>query len=393
MISEYDRKRIEKYCKQNSGDKIKPIANLIKLEGINFHQFKIDIENCLLAQNIILNHLKNEKSPSEILKYFGIPLSIEKWVSILQKNKFEDLIMRVDFLIDENGNPKICEFNIDSSVGGGEISALTKIYHKTSNYQNQLPFDTLAVLFEKLVRIHNCNQICILDWSSWETYGVFDFKNLITTLEYHLPGIMIFQCNEKSTQLITKETLVYRVFQLQDCIDKLSIFDEITDKAGHIVFDFSGEILSNKLWMALLQNEEFHDLLTLEIHDSIKRVIPKTVELNNKNFDYAIENKKKYFFKKKLDFGGHGVIPGDLIPLTKESTSAILCNFDDWIIQEKIVSKKYEINSLEGEVIMANAVFGLYKIGDLWSGTMVRASAANEIVNVAQGAFIGWGDI
>ena len=390
MSFELNKSRIIHFCRKNGGNKIIPIINPITLDFIDFANFQQDIDNCLSAQKIILNKFASERNSDEILKFFGLSSSIKNWISALERYSVSDLMMRVDFLIDRNHKPKICEFNIDSSIGGGEIAALSRISRPFAKNPSLSPFDALARMLENNIRKHNLTQVCILDWSTWESYGAFNFKNLINTLEYHLPGIQIFQCNEKSFSSINKQTLVYRVFQLQDCLDNLALYRQIVDKAGYMVSDFSGELLGNKVWMALIQCAEYQNILPKAVKDSIARVIPKTFELTNENFDCAHENRNLFFFKKKMDFGGNGVIPGSLLNIEKGGAHALLYPLHNWIVQEKIESEKFDVTGLDNKSISASMVFGIYKYGDQWSGLLLRASDASDVVNVAQGALIGW---
>lgn len=389
--------RIINFCKEFGGDKIRPILEIKRFPVYNELLFEKDIENVMLAMDQIVKEFLSNKSIDDFCDQFGIIPEVRAFIQNPCASKSS--MLRVDFMVDTHGQPKICELNVDSSIGGAEIAGISRMKYSQASESTicaKEPYDLLADYFKEIIQKNDVNQICIFDFSKWIEYGAFSSVYLKNILFEKIPGVKILCVDENNYEnVIDSRTLVYRQFLLEDSLDNLDLLHKIYSKTSHVVTDFSGEIWGNKKWLEMIWRYHQAHFFNKEVSDSIQRTMMPTYVVNSDNLELLIRNQRKYVFKKIDSYGGQDILVG------KECRQDELLNVlekaiedkKQWIAQEYIHSYPICIHAEQGNrcrEFLANYVLGKYRINHKWSGDLVRASAISSIVNVQNGSYIGW---
>ncbi|HEX8092785.1 MAG TPA: hypothetical protein VF542_03075, partial [Jatrophihabitans sp.] len=380
------------FCAVYGGSKVRPLAESTRLESAGLDRLRAAVPLILAAQRKILAHLLDTRGPGEVLRLCGVPAELTPWISVLRDPWLDcQPIMRIDAVQAADGTVWICELNIDSSVGIAEAAELRRLEEVAAGVDPQpTPYEDLATMLGPMLADSGADRICLLDWSSWDGYGMYDLEWMRRVLEARLPGIRVSIATEKDgLDAIDSRTLVYRVFMAEDAMADLDFVSHLFERAGAVVTDFSCELLGSKVWMAILQDPQYDFLLDEPSRAAIATVIPPTVVVSADNRAALLASRADLFFKSACDFGGHGVISGravaqdELARLLESELSKV------WIAQQAVEPARIEIRQAGSSMpASARSVLGLFRFGQHWSGILVRASHESDIINAAGGSAV-----
>lgn len=161
-------------------------------------------------------------------------------------------------------------------------------------------------------------------------------------------------------------------------------------------------ILSNKLNLALLSENEESSVFTSEEKETIKKYIPwsrkiipgETVYRGEKirMENFLIANKDKLVIKPPLGMGGHSVCIGqDIFRREWEYLVNTALRKRNFLVQELVETPRGLYQLGEDGCAYHDIVWGLWILGSQYGGAMVRAlpaGNARKVVNAAQGAEI-----
>ena len=143
----------------------------------------------------------------------------------------------------------------------------------------------------------------------------------------------------------------------------------------------------NKLWFALLHDQQVRAVLDKSELDLIDRYIPYTCEVAKCNVTELVANKNRYFFKRNQSFGGTAVYEGattpadTLLDLLRDGGALTMT------AQEVLDAPAVDFpGDAKSGPEPHHLVFGLYLHNDRSNGMVVRASAHSRVVNVTAGA-------
>lgn len=386
--------RIDAYRTRYAGVKIQPLRKAVPLRIPELAQIREAIPNLLTAQQTLLRHFLSERGPAGTLEFFGVPGDLSRWMSVLTDPGIDPPILRVDVLPLPDGRARICEINIDSCVGVAEAADLFRLEQlRHGEIPQQTPYEHLAVLVgQELARLGG-DKVCLFDWTHYQASGWFTLDRLKDTIATALPGVEVFLANELGgVERVDARTVVFRIFPSADAYTDPALTAELFGRAGHVLTDFSSDLLSSKLWMAVYHDDRYRGLLTEEMRDAIDRTVPWTTRADASNLDSLLESKDRYFFKSATDFGGRGVMAGHSTPEDEIRKRILDDGSGGWVAQEKCETASLEVHPLDAPApVTGTGVLGLYRFGRQWSGVMVRASADTDVVNVTRGSLLGWG--
>ena len=304
--------KIKLFCEYSEAFKINPIIVPHLIEESIKNELDQKAKIIFESMKNIWYFLKQNYSTYEIENtLFTNKLIIEKLKKRSDNIQFKTL--RIDFLIDKNNHPKICELNIDSSIGMAESQYFAEIYLNEMGLENSTfsPFSQLGYLIKNLSTQKEINKICLFDLSIWENTGYFNLNHMMDKLRIHLPNMEIFSANEKDIlSKVDNKTLVYRVFPDDDYFEYQEIIDCLENNCAEIISEVEYGIFGNKIWLYLLQCDKFKDVIGSENFKIIKSIIPETFLLNENNIHPILEDKNNYFFKNVTGFGGKSVFDG-----------------------------------------------------------------------------------
>ncbi|GLW33569.1 hypothetical protein [Actinoplanes regularis] len=394
MSSDWLEARLAAYHKKYAGPKIRPLSRAVRLKAPGLAEVRDAIPQILAAQRVLLRHFLEKLGPDGTLEFLGVPPELSAWMAALSDPDLEPPILRVDVLPLAQGEARICEINIDSCVGVAEAADFLRIEEfREGRFSQQTPYEHLVALLGRVLAERGCDKVCLFDWSHWQESGWFTLERLHETLVAGLPGVEVFFATEQAgIERVDARTVVFRVFPSSDALAAPALTTELFSKAGHVMTDFSADLLSSKVWMAVFHDNVYRELLTDRMCAAIDSTIPWTVLVDGRNREALLAEKDRWFFKSATDFGGRGVLAG------RGSSEAEIRERlsgpaqDRWVAQERCEVIPLDVRPLgASEAVPSVSVLGLYRFGQQWSGVLVRASVGTEVVNVSGGSFLGWG--
>ncbi|MCT2589642.1 harpin HrpZ family protein [Streptomyces sp. N2-109] len=386
--------RVREFCSTYAGPKVIPFAESVPLR-YDLTEVRKAVPRILQAQRVILKHLLSRMAPAEVLGLLGVPAELAPWIPIFADPDGAELpTLRVDLIPSPDGSAWMCELNVDSSIGGAETAQFRRFEEiSTGGVIHSTPFEDLSALLARIMRDRGLTEICLLDWSYWDDYGSYNFEWMIKSLEYCLPaGTRVFYATEKvDLDLIGGQTLVYRCFMSEDALLDLDFVAAVFDRAGHVLGDFSGEVMGSKVWMALLHDAEYRALLDKPLLEAVDRTIPETCLVSEANVDEVLAEKEAFFFKTATDFGGAGTMDGGEVDRA-DIREKIVYGEKRWVAQRLVPPAEFDVRLVgESEARSRESILGLYLYGGRWSGVLVRSRSDSTVINLAKGAAIGWG--
>lgn len=396
--SEWVEDRVRDFCEQykdGDGGKLLPLGTTVPLTGFRLDEVRSAVPEILQAQSVILRHLLSTTDTAAVLQLLGVPAQLVPWMPVLDDPEgYECPVMRVDLIPVADGSVRICELNLDSSVGGPETGEFRRYEELAAGLPlTPTPYEQLARQLAPIMRQKGLTKVCLLDWSTWEGYGQFNLEWLRETLAHQLPtGVDVFVATEKSgAELIDGQTLVYRIFMADDALADLEFVAKVFSAAGHVIGDFSGEVMGSKVWMGLLHDPELRALLPESTCAVIDTLVPKTHVVTAANIDALIAGMSGYFFKSAADFGGSGVIDGRTVGEAELRDRLAGDNRGSWIAQEIIAPAEFDVRMLgSSDTMSRECVLGLYRYGEGWSGCFLRSRSGASVINMSSGAAVGW---
>ncbi|MEV6839752.1 hypothetical protein AB0N17_35530 [Streptomyces sp. NPDC051133] len=393
--SDWIGERIRDFCRQYGGEKLLPLGAALPLTGFRLAEVRSAVPEILRAKSVILRHLLATMDRAAVLQMFGVPSQLVSWMPVLDDPEgYECPVLRVDLIPVADGSVRICELNLDSSVGGPETAEFRRYEELAAGLPlAPTPYEELARQLAPIIWQKGLTKVCLLDWSTWEGYGQFDLEWMRETLAHQLPaGLDVFVATEKSgAERIDGQTLVYRVFMADDALADPEFVARVFGTAGHVIGDFSGEVMGSKVWMGLLHDPELRALLPERTCAAIDALVPRTHVVTAANIDTLIADMSGYFFKSATDFGGSGVIDGRTVSEAVLRGRLAGDNRGNWIAQEIITPAEFDVRLLgSSDTVSRECVLGLYRYGESWSGYFLRSRSGASVINMASGAAVGW---
>jgi len=367
-----------------------------------------------------------DNNPDKISHYYEIPVDLVKMqLDATNQEHINQLLARGDFIFSPSGI-KCIEYNISSDLGGLETPIWQSMYsnvpvisrfmeeNKVKIKNNNLLFSLLKYLVDVAgTKWHSHTEINICfvirnfsegDWHREKIYLNQIYRDILDSGNKSLNGQIIF-CNYH--QLNTSNNGVFhRQKQIHILVEFYSgmVMPEIVNcfKNGDILL-YNGPItrlLSNKLNLALLSENQDSAIFSDEERQIIKKYIPWTRKLTGgdttyegvkiKLEDFVLANREKLLIKPSENYGGIGVCIGNNTPdsLWRENIGRAIKQ-KSWLVQEYVRSLPYLYQAGENGCAEHNVIWGGFVFGPRYAGEWVRLLPTDDnkgIINRAKGA-------
>jgi len=390
-----------------------------KLEEAGREVFKLIkcIPECLFANDV-----------EKMSEYYQVPADIVKFqLDGVTREHLNNILGRGDFIFSPSGL-KCLEYNISSALGGWSIAFMEPLYSSEpiiSKFLREYGLkirnkSLMVVLFEHLLKAavdkypeaHEINIAVVVPGygkHSEETLQKIHldriFKNILQLKYNDLKGEIVFgdfiHLKIVDKFLFYNDKKIHLLLEMYNGdvpVEMMEIF-----KAGNVLL-YNGpisELLSNKLNLALLSENEDSDVFNLEERRIIKeyipwtrKVVPGEVTFGTDTFileDFILSNQDKLVMKPADRFGGEGVYVGRYISaLDWKGLIEVALYQKNWLVQEYVESFPFlhqaGLNGCSGH----DVVWGVFIFGEQYAGTFLRVLPRGKntkgIINSHMGA-------
>ena len=327
---------------------------------------------------------------NDITEMMSLSNNIIKILQICQQTEYKIGVLRPDYLLDKNGQIRICEINARFTTNGILIAdILNKFFAKTDCYPN-------AAITHYIKNFDKNKKVFIIKGKEpgMDIYLLNEYFNnneinsvFVTPEELYIQGDKLYIQNEECTQIVMELH--------QDEI--LSIPSNILEKIitdTHYLNDLRTIfIVHDKRFLALLGNKQVMlKYLNNEEFELLKSTIISTKLLDNKTAIVdVLKDKDAWVLKKCLSGKGDGMYIG------KDTDDELFCNvinkLNDLYIAQEYIPQQYHshitniaTNNIEYVNQLLVGTFISFN-GD-YLGLGIARGSTNEIINVATGGTI-----
>ncbi|NOQ27230.1 MAG: hypothetical protein GQ564_17860 [Bacteroidales bacterium] len=369
-----------------------------------------------------------DNNAQKISEYYKIPLyQVEVLLWSIPTNHIDNLLGRGDFIIDHKNELQCIEYNIATGLGGWEQELFVDVYMKSKHIEkfivdNDLElkksqfFKYLILHIQNAVEVNKINseqnflRICIVDprfvnSDCYEDERIVAIKNSVesTFKNNNIEGEVIF-CNYDQLEG-TSNGVFYNKKQIHCLLEWVgstpASFLRIAQKNKVIILNGAiTYLMTNKFNISLLSEYQDSKLFTEEERELIKKHIPWTRKLIDKNTHYKDENcslksmvlKKQtnFVLKRSLGSSGDDVFIGSKVSseIWREKVELALKE-ESWIVQEYVKPQDYWYQINQNEAALHEIVFGFFVFGTTYAGGYVRLLPSDNeygIINAKLGA-------
>lgn len=353
----------------------------------------------------------------EISRYFEIPREKVKWcLKGVTTEHMDNLLARGDFAYSPSSGWKCIEHNVTASLGGLQISTWENLYLRTpviaeffqeyrvKTHNKNLVFKLVEHVLKIAVhRFANGNEINIavvseglIPGSLKKEHAYLDemYRNMLWFTDKRLTGKFLL------CQLRDLRAENNRVFHKNDKIHVMiemyngKIPDDILNAfaAGNLLL-FNGpvsELLSNKLTLALLSEQENSNIFSPREQELIKKYIPWSRKITPGLQEFILTNREKLVIKPGDGYGGFNISVGSkCTPQQWEDMVKQAVKEKNFLVQEYIESFPYLYQYGENGCTRHDAVWGVFVFGSVYGGAWVRVVPDKDhkgVINCHQGA-------
>jgi len=368
-----------------------------------------------------------DNDPYKISQYYEIPLhEAEKQLKGISARHLDNLLARGDFILSSSGL-KCIEYNVTAHLGGWQIPMWESFYLNTpviskfleENKPRIINRHLISLLFKHVIEnaLNNSydNEVELntalvtsgkdSDFTNLELYANHLYRGELDKKDKSLKGEVVFCMKDHLN--VHDDFVFFRGKKLNALIEMYN--GVITpgavlnvQAAGNISL-YNGpiqELLSYKLNLALLSENEDSDFFTGEEKKRIKKYIPwtrkitpgythyrgKKIELKN----FIIANRRDLIIKPSVGYGGDGVHIGKKTSQNRwEQAIETAIEKKDWLVQQYIEPTSYLYQYGENGCELCDAVWGFFVFGPYYAGEWIRVlpQISNQgVINCHQGA-------
>lgn len=383
---------------------------------------------CKLVKQLHRRLFSND--PRKISRYYDIPEDIiALQLEATNDEHIDTLLTRGDFILSQQGL-KCIEFNVSSDLGGMEKPIWEAMYLQTPVIdrfikQNRLSIkneNLLAFLLKYVTGIYmekekekekETSQINIAlaipdyrgdgDRSREQAYLQQIYKTHVPQ-DGDMDGQIVFcdyhHLKTDSNGVFFNNIKIHILIEIYGGIVTPKIIEQFKKGNIHIYNGPITRVLSNKLNLVLLSENQDGDLFSPEEREIIKKYIPWTRKIaggethyNGKSIDlreFVISHRERLVLKPSGGYGGIGVAIGKK---TAESEWKQLVqqafNQKGWLVQEYFESLHYLCQTGTQGFCPHHIIWGEYVFGDQYLGGWVRFLPVDDgkgVINRKQGA-------
>ncbi len=347
--------------------------------------------------------------------YLGTSDAEADWIE-LDPGPPDLLIARLDAFITPDG-PRFIEINGDApaSIGYGErMARLFRELPVVRAFEREVPLSHEGS-FEAFVRGLAARwrawggtgrpRIAIADWAESETRA--DEEILREALAAR--GFECVVADPRAMEIHRGRLhaggapvdLVYRRAVLSELVGREIEVQAFMGAYRHrlcpFVGSFRSRISEDKVFLAILGDEEFAHLLTPDEQEHVRRVLPWTRRLEERRtrkngleidlVPYALANRESLVLKPAHEYGGREVLVGSEASWAEWDQALRAALGGPWVVQERVSAPEELFARCHGgelQIVPLRVNHGPFWIGGESAGSVARASA-KSVVNVRVG--------
>ena len=374
--------------------------------------------------NQILADLEPKLLEKRWLDWLGFVPEEQEWIRFADQLRPGQTISRIDGFLGEDpsnaGDYQIVELNIDSPGGGAFLDASSDIVVASQmwkKFQKLAPGRIIGfrqALFDHLERVWNYflqdnpemsaptgkPRIAIVDWVTVSTHREFEllaeglrelgYDTLVADpreLSFSLGRLRCY--DGKPIDMVYRRVLVEDM--LRDPAGSRAIIEAVQQKAVCLVNNFASKPLTVKSLLALFHDPLAEELLDTQQLRTIRKLIPLTLKLEEKNVKQVVEEQERFVLKPADGWGAQGLYLG--WRCTKEEWSEHVRRslaLGGYVAQERVAIPKRSLPTWTGQQWECfSYLFDIspYGLAEKSVSPLVRLSPS-EVLNVKRGAQI-----
>jgi hypothetical protein len=353
----------------------------------------------------------------EMSRYFDIPREKVKWcLKGVTTGHMANLLARGDFAYSPGSGWKCIEHNVTASLGGLQISTWESLYLRTpviskffQEYRVKIQNKNLVfklvehVLKIAVQRFGTGNEINIavvskglIPDSLKESHTYLDemYRNMLWFTHKQLKGKFLLcglpDLRTENDQVFYKNDRIHAVIEMYNGEVPGDILNAFA--AGNLLL-FNGpvsELLSNKLNLAVLSEQENSNIFSAREQELIKKYIPWTRKVTPGLENFILTNRERLVIKPGEGYGGFGISIGKkCTSLQWEDAVKQAVKGKNFLVQEYIESFPYLYQYGDDGCAPHDAVWGVFVFGSVYGGAWVRVVPRKDnsgVINCHQGA-------
>jgi hypothetical protein len=366
----------------------------------------------------------------KIGRYYEIPAEAVELMFYGTKNEnLQSLLARGDYIFSTAGL-KCIEFNVVANLGGWELDLLEPLYLNTpliSQFLEEKRVRVGANHFFDILLEHVVSQalsqfspvtgseaeintaIAYVEYLEKDNDPMLEYlkkqyKEVLHRLHPGLPGDFSI-CGLNRLNLVDQRVMLgtKRIHILMEmCYGVIPVrLMEIVKKGNLDLYNGPiSQVMSNKLNLAILSENENSDLFTARERESIKRYIPWTRKLipgetTYENIkislaDFIYSKKNHLVIKPSYGIAGNDVYLGYTVSEEKWRVLVEKALVEkNWVVQEYVESRPYLFQQGQNGCDEHHVAWGFFIFGSRWGGGTARILPGKDksgIINVHQGA-------
>lgn len=370
------------------------------------------VKVCSLIKSVPQRFFAND--PGQISQYYEMPVQMaDTLLNGVDREHINNLLGRGDFILSSSGL-KCLEYNLSANVAGWETDMWEALYLKNpiisdflQQYEGKRKMNkepVLAILFrhfivkalDKFPGIGDVLNIAFVSpLRSDEDSSKSPFANLDKNIvQPHLMpagkklDLRLNVCSYNELKIVNN-VVVYRGNQVHILVEQYGGVvppDFVRAvKAGNVII-YNGSItglMSNKLNLAVLSENQHSDIFTAGERETIKRYIPWTRKVAPGKTTFAggpidlepfmYSHREQLVIKPSIGFGGKSVYIGKYIKEARwhQLVKAAL-KTGRWLVQEYVESFPYLYQVGKNGCAPHRAVWGFFIFGSNYAGGWVR---------------------
>ncbi len=374
--------------------------------------------------NQILADLEPKLLEKRWLDWLGFVPEEQEWIRFADQLRPGQTISRIDGFLGEDpsnaGDYQIVELNIDSPGGGAFLDVSSDIVVESQmwkKFQKLAPGRVIGfrqALFDHLERVWNYflqanpemsaptgkPRIAIVDWITVSTHREFEllaeglrelgYDTLVADpreLSFSLGRLRCY--DGKPIDMVYRRVLVEDM--LRDPAGSRAIIEAVQQKAVCLVNNFASKPLTVKSLLALFHDPLAEELLDARQLESIRKLVPLTLKLEEKNVKQVIQEQDRFVLKPADGWGAQGLYLG--WRCTKEEWSEHVRRslaLGGYVAQDRVPIPKRSLPTWTGKKWECfSYLFDIspYGLAEKSVSPLVRLSPS-EVLNVKRGAQI-----
>lgn len=368
--------------------------------------------------------------PGKMSTYYEIPVEeIKSQLAGVTRDHIDSLVGRGDFMFTGSGL-KCLEYNVAASLGGWQIpvweflylnnpiiARFLKDYGVNTKNENLLYLFLEHIIKWTLNKIPGCEEeinIVFVDKASdleaqrsIQTYLNQILKDVLTRKGGRIKG-RVYVCDYRHLEifdgcLFYNEKKIHVVTEMNLGEVSAEVIEAFRNGSIRLINGPVTQLLSHKLNLALLSDDETNGVFTDEEKEIIDTYVPWTRKISPEPTTYGREkiadlvqfclaNRQRLVIKPSVGYGGDGVCVGPKSSGSQwQEAVEKAVKGKNWVVQEMVEPYTGLYQAGENGFDIHDIVWGFFVFGDRYTGAWARVMPKKDnrgVINCHQGASV-----